>query len=200
LGHIEEIKTVRKAVGDDYTLLFDPVQAYNYFEALAVGRVLDEYGYVSFEDPIPSTDIEALIELRKNLNVPIEVGEFLTTVRDFATYIGRGATDIVRLIADNLGGITGSFRIGQMADAFGMPCTPHNWGNGFDLAGHFQLELALPNTYWFEMPWLWEYVDRPYMEKIRSNADGFVLAPTAPGLGYPLNRAALDKITKRIDR
>ena len=200
LGHIEEIKTVRKAVGDDYSLLFDPVQGYNYFEALKVGRVLDEYGYLSFEDPMPTTDIEGLIELRKNLDLPIEVGEFLMNVYDFADYIRRGAMDVVRLIADNIGGITGSFRVGQLADAFNLPCTPHNWGNGFDLAGHFQIELALQNTYWFEMPWPWEYVDRPYMDKIRINADGYVVAPTEPGLGYPLNRAALDKITTRIDR
>jgi L-alanine-DL-glutamate epimerase-like enolase superfamily enzyme len=200
LGHIEEIKEVRKAVGDDYTLLFDPVQRYNYFEALKVGRVLDEYGYVSFEDPIPTTEIDALVELRKNIDTPIEVGEFILDVYDFADYLKRGAMDIVRLIADNIGGITGSFRVGQMADAFGMPCTPHNWGNGFDLAVHFQLELALPNCYWFEMPWPWEYVDRPYMAQIRSDANGYVHAPTDPGLGYPLDRAAMEKITKRIDR
>jgi len=200
LGHIEEIKEVRKAVGDDYTLLFDPVQRYNYFEALRVGRVLDEYGYVSFEDPIPTTDIDALVELRKKIDTPIEVGEFILDVYDFADYLKRGAMDIVRLIADNLGGITGSFRVGQMADAFGMPCTPHNWGNGFDLAVHFQLELALPNCYWFEMPWPWEYVDRPYMAKIRTDADGYVHAPADPGLGYPLDRAAMEKITRRIDR
>lgn len=200
LGHIEEIKEVRKAVGDDYTLLFDPVQRYNYFEALKVGRVLDEYGYVSFEDPISTTEIDALVELRKNIDTPIEVGEFILDVYDFADYLKRGAMDIVRLIADNIGGITGSFRVGQMADAFGMPCTPHNWGNGFDLAVHFQLELALPNCYWFEMPWPWEYVDRPYMAQIRSDANGYVHAPTEPGLGYPLDRAAIEKITKRIDR
>ncbi len=200
LGHIEEIKEVRKAVGDDFSLLFDPVQRYNYFEALRVGRVLDEYGYVSFEDPIPTTDIDGLVELRKNLDVPIEVGEFILDVYDYPEYIRRGAMDVVRLIADNIGGITGSFRVGQMADAFGMPCTPHNWGNGFDLAVHFQLELALPNCYWFEMPWPWEYVDRPYMAKIRSDENGYVHAPTEPGLGYPLDRAALDKITLRIDR
>jgi L-alanine-DL-glutamate epimerase-like enolase superfamily enzyme len=200
LGHIEEIKEVRRAVGDDYTLLFDPVQRYNYFEALKVGRALDEYGYVSFEDPIPTTDIDGLVELRRNLDVPIEVGEFILDVYDYPEYIRRGAMDIVRLIADNIGGITGSFRVGQLADAFGLPCTPHNWGNGFDLAVHFQLELALPNCYWFEMPWPWEYVDRPYMAKIRTDADGYVHAPTEPGLGYPLDRAALDKITIRIER
>ena len=201
LGHIEEIKTVRKAVGDDFTLLFDPVQQYNYFEALRVGRALDECGYVSFEDPIPTTDIEGLIELRKNLDVPIEIGEFLLSITDYAEYIRRGAMDVARLIVDNLCGITGSFRIGQMADAFGMPCTPHNWGSAFDVAAAFQIELALPNTYWFEAPWPMEYTDRPYLrDKFRINADGYVLAPTAPGMGYPIDRAGLDKITVRVER
>ena len=201
LGHIEEIRSVRKAVGDDFTLLVDPVQRYNYFEALKVGRVLDECGYVSFEDPMPTTDIEGLIELRKNVDVPIEVGEFILDVYAYAEYIRRGAMDIGRLIVDNLCGITGSFRIGQMLDAFNMPCTPHNWGSAFDVAAAFQIELALPNTYWFEAPWPMEYTDRPYLrDKFRINAEGYVPAPTEPGMGYPLDRAGLDKITTRIVR
>jgi L-alanine-DL-glutamate epimerase-like enolase superfamily enzyme len=200
LGHIEEIKQVRKAVGDDYTLLFDAVQRYNYYEALRVGRALDEYGYVSFEDPMPTNDLEALIELRKHLDVPTEVGEFILNIYDYGEYIRRDAMGIARLIADNLGGITGSFRVGQLADTFAMPCTPHNWGSFFDIAAAFQLELALPNCYWFEMPWPWEYPDRPYVKhKFRVDADGYVPAPTEPGMGYPLDRAALDKLTTRID-
>jgi L-alanine-DL-glutamate epimerase-like enolase superfamily enzyme len=201
LGHIDEIKEVRKACGDDFTLLFDPVQRYNVFEALKVGRVLDEYGYVSFEDPIPSTDLDGLIELRSKLDVPIEVGEFLYSVYDFAEYIRRGGMDIVRLIADNVGGISGSYRIAQLADAFGMPCTPHNWGNAMDLALHFHIELAMPNCYWFEMPNTADLTDRAYIkEKFRIDQNGYVLAPTKPGLGYPVDHDALDKIMIRVDR
>jgi len=201
LGHIEEIKEVRNAVGDDFTLLYDAVQTYNYYEALRVGRALDEYGYVSFEDPMQTTDLEALIELRKHLDVPTEVGEFLTDIYDYGEYIKRDAMGIVRLITDNVGGITGSFRVGQLADTFGMPCTPHNWGAFYDMAAAFQVELALPNCYWFEMVWPWEYADRPYVkEKFRVDADGYVLAPTAPGLGYPLDMAVVDKLMIRVDR
>jgi len=201
LGHIDEIKEVRKAVGDDFTLLYDAVQAYNYYEALRVGRALDEYGFDSFEDPMQTTDIEGLIELRKHLDVPTEVGEFLTDIYDYGEYIKRDAMGIVRLITDNVGGITGSFRVGQLADTFGMPCTPHNWGTFFDMAAAFQVELALPNCYWFEMVWPWEYADRPYVDhKFRIDADGYVAAPTDPGMGYPLNMAVVDKLLTRIDR
>ena len=201
-GHIDEIKSVRKAAGDDYTLLFDPVQRYNLEDALKVGKALKDQGYITFEDPMRTTDIEGLIELRKQLGgLPIEVGEFILSVKGFRDYLQRGAMDIVRLIADNVGGISGAMRVGILADCFGLPCTPHNWGNVLDLAVHFQLELALPNCRWFEMPQTPDLADRAYMkDKIRPDKDGYVLAPTAPGLGYPIDHDALDKMLIRIDR
>jgi L-alanine-DL-glutamate epimerase-like enolase superfamily enzyme len=199
-GHIEEIKSIRKAVGDDFVLAHDPVQRYNLFEALKVGRVLDDLNYAWFEDPIPSTDIEGLVELNRALDLPLHVGEFLFSIADFAEYIKRGALDVVRLIADNVGGISGSMRVGALADAFNMECTPHNWGNPTDLAVHFHLELAMPNAYWFEMPHPITAADRPYQPQFRVDKDGYILAPTEPGLGYPINRDALDKIMKRVDR
>jgi len=200
VGHIEEIRTIRKAVGDDFVLAHDPVQRYNLFEALKVGRVLDELNYAWFEDPIPTTDLEGLVELNRALDLPLHVGEFLFSISDFAEYIRRGALDVARLIADNVGGISGSMRVGMLADAFNLECTPHNWGNPTDLAVHFHLELAMPNAYWFEMPHPVTAADRPYQENFRIDKEGYVLAPTEPGLGYPIHRDALDKIMKKIDR
>jgi L-alanine-DL-glutamate epimerase-like enolase superfamily enzyme len=200
IGHIEEIKTIRKAVGDDFVLAHDPVQRYNLFEALKVGRVLDDLDYAWFEDPIPSTDIEGLVELNRALDLPLHVGEFLFSISDFAEYIRRGALDVARLIADNVGGIGGSMRVGALADAFNLECTPHNWGNPTDLAVHFHLELAMPNAYWFEMPHPATAADRPYQPQFRIDRDGYVLAPAEPGLGVPIDHNALDKIMKRVDR
>ena len=94
IGHIEEIRNIRKAVGDDFVLSHDPVQRYNLFEALKVGRVLDELNYAWFEDPIPSTDLEGLVELNRALDLPLHVGEFLFSIADFAEYIRRGALDV----------------------------------------------------------------------------------------------------------
>ncbi|HWB33245.1 MAG TPA: mandelate racemase/muconate lactonizing enzyme family protein [Acidobacteriaceae bacterium] len=201
IGHMEIIKQVRAAAGDEFMLAHDPVQQYNRYEAVKVGRLLDELDYAWFEDPIRTTDEEGLIELAAALDLPLHVGEFLYSISDFAGYISRGALDVVRLIADNTGGISGSMRVGLLADAFGLECTPHNWGNTLDLALHFHLELALPNAMWFEMPYPPSLSDHPYFDyKFRPDKDGYVHAPTEPGLGYPINRAELDKVTKRIDR
>ena len=201
IGHMEEIRQVRKAVGDDYPLMFDPVQGYNVYSALKVGRLLEDQGYIAFEDPIPTTDIEGLIVLARALDVPLNIGEFIMNMNGFADYIKRDALDIVRFIADNIGGITGGVRVCQLAAAFGMECQPHNWGNVMDLAVHFQLELAADNNYWFEMPWPMEYADRAYhKDKFRVDQEGYIHAPTEPGLGYPIDRDALDKMMIRVDK
>jgi L-alanine-DL-glutamate epimerase-like enolase superfamily enzyme len=201
IGHMEEIRQVRAAAGDEFMLAHDPVQMYNRYEAMKVGRLLDELNYAWFEDPIRVTDMDGLIELCAALSLPIHVGEFLYSISDFAEYICKGALDVVRLIADNVGGISGSMRVGLLADAFGLECTPHNWGNTLDLALHFHLELALPNAAWFEVPYPPALSDHPYFNtKFRPDKDGYIHAPTEPGMGYPIDRAALDKVIKRIDR
>jgi len=199
VGHMEEIRQVRKAAGDDYPLMFDGRG--NVYSALKVGRLLDELGYVWYEDPIPTEDVEGLIVLARALDVPLNMGEYILELNTYADYIKRDALDIVRLIADNVGGITGAMQVCHLAEAFGLEFQPHNWGNVMDLAVHFQLELASNNNYWFEMPWPAEYPDRAYSKtKFRVDQDGYVNATADPGLGCPIDHDALDKIMIRIDR
>ena len=198
---IEVCKAGRKAAGDDYTLLMDPVGVYTREEAIKVGRVVQDLNFVVYEDPIPTSDIEGLVELCRDLEVPIHVGEFIFSLYDYAEYIRRGALDVVRLIVDNIGGITGGLKVAHTAELFGLECAPHNWGEVFDHAVHFHLELAMPNNVWFEMTVPQGTGDRPYMkDNFRINQDGYVYAPTKPGLGYEIDRDALDKMTNRIDR
>jgi L-alanine-DL-glutamate epimerase-like enolase superfamily enzyme len=37
-------------------------------------------------------------------------------------------------------------------------------------------------------------------DRIRVAKDGYVYAPTKPGLGYEIDRNVLDNLTKRVDR
>ncbi len=198
---IEVIKAVRKAGGDNFTLLHDPVGVYTREEAFKVGRVLQDQDYVAFEDPIPTTDIEGLAQLCRALDIPIHIGEFIASPYSYAEYIRRGALDVVRFIVDNVGGLTGGMKIARLAELFGLECAPHNWGGPFDHAVHFHCELAMPNNVWFEMTVPQGSSDRPWVkDKFRVAADGCVHAPAKPGLGVELDRAVLDNMTAKIDR
>jgi L-alanine-DL-glutamate epimerase-like enolase superfamily enzyme len=198
---MEVAKAVRQAAGDGFPLLLDRVGTYNRYEALVVGRLLDELKYIGYEDPIPTSDIEGCVELCQALDLPINIGEFLYSPYSFAEYIRRGALDVVRFVLDNVGGITGGMKIARLAELFGMECAPHNWGETLDLASHFHCELAMPNCAWFEMTLPQGIGDRPYFkDRIRIARDGYVYAPTKPGLGYELDFDVLDKMMQKIER
>ena len=198
---IEVAKAVRNHAGDNFPLLFDRVGGYTRDEAIKVGRALDQLSYVSYEDPIPTSDIEGLAQLAEALDLPITIGEFLASPYDYAEYIRRGACDEVRFIVDNIGGITGGMKVARMAECFSMECQPHNWGTALDHAVHFHCELAMPNNIWFEMTQPQGSTDRPYFkDHIRIDAEGYVPAPKKPGLGYEIDHNVLDNLMKTIER
>jgi L-alanine-DL-glutamate epimerase-like enolase superfamily enzyme len=92
---IEVAKAVRQNAGDGFPLLFDRVGGYTRDEAIKVGRVLDQLGYVSYEDPIPTSDIDGLAQLAAALDLPITIGEFIFSPYDYGEYILREACDVV---------------------------------------------------------------------------------------------------------
>lgn len=198
---IEICRAMRQDVGDEFPLLMDPVGVYSRQEALAVGRVLDELDFAAYEDPVPTKDIEGLAELCSALDVPVHIGEFLFSIYDYPEYFRRGALDVARFIVDNVGGITGGMKIAALAECFGAECAPHNWGGTLDHAVHFHCELAMPNDVFFEMTVPQGVYDEPYMkDRIRVARDGYVYAPAKPGLGYEIDRHALDNLTRRLER
>jgi L-alanine-DL-glutamate epimerase-like enolase superfamily enzyme len=197
---MEVIKAVRKTGGDNMPLLYDPVGVLTREEAMKVGRLLDELHYVSFEDALPTKDIDGLVELAAALDLPVVMGEFMPSIYDYVPYILRGAMDEVRFIVDNIGGITGGMKVARMAECFNMMCQPHNWGSLLDHAVHFHCELAMPNNVWFEMTQPMGTADRAYFkDKLRIDKDGYVPAPVKPGLGYELDRGVLDNMMLRVE-
>jgi L-alanine-DL-glutamate epimerase-like enolase superfamily enzyme len=49
---LEAHKAVRKAVGDDFKLMSDPVAPYTFEQALRFGRELEKLNYYWYEEPL----------------------------------------------------------------------------------------------------------------------------------------------------
>lgn len=69
-------QAVREAVGDDFNLMLDSRSAYDLGEAVKVGRVIEELGFLWYEDPLPTTDMYNYAKLREKLDIPVMATEF----------------------------------------------------------------------------------------------------------------------------
>src|ERR1700741_1767657 len=73
---IKVCEAVRKAVGDDYTVMLDSTWSYRYEHDLRVGRSNEEMGFHWYEDPLADQDIYNYVKLKQKLDIPILATEF----------------------------------------------------------------------------------------------------------------------------
>jgi L-alanine-DL-glutamate epimerase-like enolase superfamily enzyme len=189
---------VREAVGPDYTLLCDSMWAYRFEEAVRVGRALEELDFYWYEDPLPREDVYGNSKLCAELDIPVMATEI---GRDgfygMAKYITERATDILRADAVLMGGITPLIRITHLADAFNMNCEIHSAGNGYNNVANLNVLMATLNSDFFEMLLPHDLEAYGLTGNIVVDADGFVHAPTGPGLGYEIDWELIRQRTTR---
>jgi L-alanine-DL-glutamate epimerase-like enolase superfamily enzyme len=182
-GDIECYRAVREAVGDDFTLMADPVIAYNYEQALTVGRELEKLGYRWLEESLLDVNFNGLRKLREKLDLPICGTEVLAGGHySTAHYIHEGLVDIVRTDVSWRGGITSVMKTGHTAESFGVQCELHTTLYQALEQVQIHASLALPNSEFFEMLYPFEDFTFGTLSSIEI-VDGMVQAPTGIGLG-----------------
>ena len=192
---LEVYAAVREAVGPGFPLMADPVATHSYEEALRVGRVLEQLGYLWFEEPFYDYDLHSYVKLRQKLDIPIAGTETIAGGSHLtAQFIASGAVDIVRTDPSWRGGITGALKVARTAEAFGMTCELHTaLYHPLELA-NLHTALAMSNTGWFELLYPLEDFAFGLAEPLDLR-DGYAYAPPGPGLGAVYDWDAIDDAT-----
>ena len=68
---IDVCRAVRRGVGDAFTVMLDSTWAYQYPEALRVGKVAEELRFYWYEDPLADDDLLSYVKLKQHLSIPI---------------------------------------------------------------------------------------------------------------------------------
>jgi L-alanine-DL-glutamate epimerase-like enolase superfamily enzyme len=190
-------RAVREAVGPDMRLMLDPVNAYDFLGAMRVGHVLDDLDFYWFEAPTHDEDIAGLARLTSELRTPVATGEsFVRGIWDYPNLLTNGAGDIFRCIGDAMGGITGMRKVGALCEAFNRNLETHSYGSTLVQAAHLHFILSAPNSEYMEVPVPSGMLDFGMVDVIETDPEGFVHAPTKPGLGYDVDWDVVDAATK----
>lgn len=187
------VETVRKAVGDEMDLMVDlharcwPAMAIQYCHAL------EPYGLLFFEEPCPTEDIEATVEVTRKSRIPIATGERLVTRYQFREVFEKRACHVIQPDLSHCGGLWEARKIAAAAETYSIAVAPHNPNGPLALAAAVHFALATPN--WMIQEMLTS--DVPWREEVLQEAlqvrDGYILPPTRPGLGVDINELAAAK-------
>jgi L-alanine-DL-glutamate epimerase-like enolase superfamily enzyme len=185
---LDSLAAIREEVGPDVDIMVDANQNYSADLAIKVGRELEKYNVLFFEEPISIDDIAGHKHLADALDTRIATGENLYTRWGFLPFIQSRAADVVQPDASRTGGISEARRIADLAAAFHSYSAPHTFSDAFSVLANLHVMAATANTIILEL-------DRTYnplmtdlvAEPIRP-VDGFLDLPTAPGIGLTLDR------------
>jgi L-alanine-DL-glutamate epimerase-like enolase superfamily enzyme len=183
-------RALRKWTGPDADLMFDGSAGWDYVTALGFGKVLQDEGYLWYEEPMREFELGSYAKLCEKLDIPILAAETSDGCHwNMATWIQAGALDMTRASSFYKGGITGAMKIAHLSDAHGMRCQVH--GMGFANA---QLCAAIRhNDYYEQLVISSEQIDG--LEDLGPLAikDGMLEVSSAPGLGVEVDWAAVER-------
>ncbi|HEY4536695.1 MAG TPA: mandelate racemase/muconate lactonizing enzyme family protein [Enteractinococcus sp.] len=168
------VAAVRDALGDDIGIMVDANERLSYIEALNLGKKLQDYDLLWFEEPVVYTDRQTHVELAKQLTIPIVGGEHHCSANEFVDYVDSGAFSVVQPNVCMVGGITEMLRIIRFSELKGVGFAPHLMT---DLNVH--LAASARNVVYVEyFPWL-----EPYTSNRLEIVNGHAKVPDTLGHG-----------------
>ena len=146
-GRTEEIvPTIRQALGDEVALLVDANSGFSPERAIEVGQMLQQYGVSHFEEPCPYWEYEQTKQVTDALDIDVTGGEQDCELQNWRRMIEMRAVDIVQPDICYLGGLSRTRRVAKMAEAAGIPCTPHCANLSMVTLFTMHLLRAIPNA------------------------------------------------------
>jgi L-alanine-DL-glutamate epimerase-like enolase superfamily enzyme len=187
-------EAVRKAVGDDFTLMLDSTWSYRYPDAVRVGRAIERLDFLWFEDPLNEEDIYAYVKLKQKLDIPILATEYPSgDLGTYAVWLTERATDYLRGDIAVKGGLSTMLKTAHLAEAFRMNYEVHHGGNSLNNVANLHVIMAIRNTEFFEVLLPDAMQKYGLAEDITVDRDGLVHAPTEPGLGAKIDFELIER-------
>ena len=191
---IRVVKAVRDAVGPDVDLLIEQHRRLAPMHAIRLDKQLAEFNLYWMEESCQAEFPDELARIRREIGVPMVIGEATYTKTGFRPLLEKRSADILNPDVACVGGILELKEIAAMAEPFLVAVSPHNYNSTLvALASTVHASATMPNfiiTEYF-LPFV-EFCDTISPNQLKPK-NGYIELPTAPGLGIDVDEEALKK-------
>ena len=196
---IRVVKAIRDAVGPDVDLLIEQHRRLAPMHAIRLDKQLAEFDLYWMEESCQAEYPDELALIRREIGVPMVIGEATYTKTGFRPLLEKRSADILNPDVACVGGILELKEIAAMAESFLVAMSPHNYNSTLvALASTVHASATMPNFVITE--YFLPFVD--FCDKISPNQlkpkNGYIELPTAPGLGVDVDEEALKKFPAKV--
>ena len=178
------VHAVKKRIPDGIALMVDYNQALSADEALKRGRALDRENIAWLEEPIRHDDYAGAAMLKRELNVPIQIGENFSLVAGMQAALDADCCDLVMPDLERIGGVTGWLAAAKLAATRGLKMSSHLYP---EASAH--LLAVTPTAHCLEYV---DWADKIVQEPLKI-VDGHAVIPDRPGTGTVWDKAAVER-------
>jgi len=189
---VENVRAVREAVGPDVEIHVEIHRRLAPVHATRIAHQIERFDPFWFEEPVLAENLDALAEVRRDIDTPVVTGEELYTKFEFREAFEKGAADVVNPDVCNTGGILELKEIAAMAEPYYVAVSPHNYNSTtVGLAATLHASAVMPNFLITEYFVNLEAFGEELAHEPFEVEDGYVDLPDDPGLGIELDENAL---------
>ena len=190
------VREIRDAVGPDVDLLIEAHRRFSPHTARRLAHQLEPFRPFWFEEPVPSSNVAGLAEIRGATSIPIVTGEDLYTKIAFQPILEARAVDIVNPDVASCGGILELVEIAAAASMTAVDVAPHNYNSlSLGLAATLQASAVIPNVLITEYFVNFEPRSTELVSVPLEVVSGRIRIPDGPGLGIEIDEATLPRVT-----
>jgi L-alanine-DL-glutamate epimerase-like enolase superfamily enzyme len=180
---VEYCAKIREAVGDRADLLFGTHGQFTTAGAIRLGREIEPYNPLWYEEPIPPDNLHEFAEVARMVRIPLATGERLSTKAEFGALLRLGGVKILQPALGRMGGIWEAKKVAAMAEVFNAEIAPHLYAGPVEWAANIHLAASIPNILMAETIQTGGAFHLKLIKHTLQWKDGYIIPPEAPGLG-----------------
>lgn len=181
------VRAVREAVGGRCDLLIGTHGQTTTSSAIRFARRIEQFDPLWFEEPVPPENVDEMARVAQHTTIPVATGERLASKFEFRSLLDKQAATILQMALGRVGGILESKKIAGMAEASYAQIAPHLYCGPIEEAANIQLDMCSPNFLIQESIGKLDGFHAEILKTPIQWEDGYIIPPTAPGLGVELD-------------
>lgn len=191
---LRPLREIRDKLGMAIEVANDAHAKWNLPTALRIVREMEPLRPMWHEELISPLNEEAHVRLQDATSTPIAAAERLMTRYQHRRFIESPAARITMPDLTWTGGISEVKKIGILASAHQMPIAPHDCVGPVNMFACAHIAMSTPNVMIMEYNrathggWYGDFIEPNFVVE-----DGYLMAPTEPGLGTRLKPSVKDR-------